>query len=142
MARIAIRAGLNQSGNEFINSYGSYADKYSLVRPNGNQVTSVFLWILIGAFLIGVLFAFINSKIPEDKKKKSSSFKYLSLFLMASLGILFVTCGFSTIYLFFYWIVYKIQYFKWYASLPNEAKIAHTAMKATKHLISKKVTIN
>ena len=42
MARYAIRAGLNQSGNEFINSYGSYADKYSLVRPNGNQVTSVF----------------------------------------------------------------------------------------------------
>ena len=67
MARYAIRAGLKQSGNEFVNSYGSYADKYSLVRPNGNQVTSVFLWILISAFIIGALFAFINTNLSEQE---------------------------------------------------------------------------
>ena len=97
-----------------------------------------FLCILISAFIIGALFAFINSKIPEDKKKKNSSLKYLSLFLLAVLGISVGTCGFSVIYLFFYWIVYKVQYFRWYASLPNEARITHTAMKATKSLISNK----
>lgn len=138
MSRYAIRAGLKQSGNVFVNSYGSYADKYSLVRPNGNQVTSVFLWVLIGAFIIGALFAFINSKIPEDKKKKNTSLNYLSLFLLGVLGITVGTCGLSVIYLFFYWIVYKVQYFKWFASLPNDARIAHAAMKATKSLISKK----
>jgi len=138
MSRYAIRAGLKQSGNVFVNSYGSYADKYSLVRPNGNQVTSVFFWVLIGAFIIGALFAFINSKIPEDKKKKNTSLNYLSLFLLGVLGITVGTCGLSVIYLFFYWIVYKVQYFKWFASLPNDARIAHAAMKATKSLISKK----
>ena len=82
MSRYAIRAGLKQSSNAFVNSYGSYADEYSLVKPNGNQVTSVFFWILIGAFVIGALFAFINSRIPEDKKKKNTSLNYLSLFLL------------------------------------------------------------
>tara|TARA_B100000902_G_C27261509_1_gene891047 strand:+ start:342 stop:758 length:417 start_codon:yes stop_codon:yes gene_type:complete len=138
MSRYAIRAGLKQSSNAFVNSYGSYADEYNLVRPNGNQVTSVFLWILIAAFIIGALFAFINSRIPEDKKKKNTSLNYLSLFLLGVLGIAVGTCGFSVIYLFFYWIVYKVQYFRWFASLPNEAKIAHAAMSATKSLISKK----
>ena len=138
MGRFAIRAGLRQSNNAFVSDYGSYADGYSLVRPNGSQVTSVFLWILIGAFLIGGLFGFINTRIPDEKKNKNTSLKYLSLFLLGVLGLAVGTCGFSIIYLFFYWIIYKIQYFKWFASLPNEAKIAHAAMKATKGMISRK----
>jgi hypothetical protein len=137
MSKYLIKAGLNQTNNAFVNSYGSYSNNYSLVNPSGRQVTSVFLWILIGAFILGALFAFINTRIPKDKKENNNIIKYLSKFFVGILILAFATCGFSVAYLFIYWIVYKLQYFQWFADLPNAARISHAAMKATRSFISK-----
>jgi ABC-type multidrug transport system permease subunit len=130
-----IRAGLEQSKNLFVANYGNYADSYSLVRPDGGQVTSIMMWVLISAIIISIIFYFIKSRIPEDKKENSDTLSTIDKILLVIALTGLATCGISTIYLLIYWIVYKVQYFKWFGSLPIDAKIAHGAMSATKNLI-------
>ncbi len=137
MGNTLVRVGLEQSRAQFIKNYGNYANDYSLVKADGNQVTSNMFWVLVIAFVTITIFGIAKSQIPEDKKKSSTSIKYIDNLLLGIVVLSLSSLGISGIYLLGYWIFYKVQYFQWFGDLPNEARIAIATMSATKNLMKR-----
>ena len=137
MLKTIVKDGLDHSRLLFIENYGNYANDYSLVKADGNQVSSNMIWVLIIAFITITIFGIAKSQISEDKKKSSTSIKYIDNLLLGIVVLSLSSLGISGIYLLGYWIFYKVQYFQWFADLPNEARIAIAAMSATKSLMNR-----
>ena len=139
-ARSVVRSGLTISQNEFIQKYGKYSHNYSLVNQLGKQEQSM-VWGFFFLFLIFfIIFILIWSKTTNNKKENGSEkkktnwiSKILRFLILFSLG----GFGISGLYLFIYWVIFKIQYFDWFGSLPTKAQIVYGAISATRGLISK-----
>jgi hypothetical protein len=137
MINTIVKDGLDHSRLLFIENYGNYANDYSLVKADGNQVSSNMIWVLIIAIFTISIFGIGKSQISDDNKKNNTILEYTDKILLGIIILSVASFGISGIYLLGYWIMYKIQYFQWFADLPNEAKIAIGAMSATKSLMNR-----
>ena len=134
----AVRAGLTISQNEFVQKYGTYSNNYNLVNQLGKQEQSMIWGFLILFLILFIIFTLFWSKASDNNKKKEKEGKTDWIVKILGLIILFSLGGFgmSGIYLFIYWIIYKVQFFRWFASLPNKAQIVYGSISATRSLLT------
>ena len=132
-----VKDGIDHSRFLFIESYGKYANNYSLVKPDGALVYSNIVWVLVIAIFVLSFFGIGKGQISEDDKKSSKIVEYIDKILLGIIILSVASLGISGIYLLGYWIMYKIQYVQWFTDLPNEAKIAYGALAATKKIVGK-----
>lgn len=133
----SIFSGLSVYQSEFIKNYGSLSEPYKLVNPLGKRVFS-FGWIyLICSFISIIVFGILNSKknkSNEENKKNKNFLDYILSFLVL---LSFLVFGISGLYLGIYWIIYKIEYFKWFGSLPLDARLKHSTISTAEKILKK-----
>lgn len=137
MLNTLVNDGIEHSKFLFMQSYGNYANNYSLVKADGDRVFSDMVWVLVIAIIAIVFFGLGKGQITEDNKKNSKIVEYTDKALLGIIILSLASLGISGIYLLGHWIMYKIQYVQWFTDLPNEAKIAYGALTATKKLVSR-----
>jgi hypothetical protein len=128
-SKSVIKIGLGQSKDLFIQNYGNYSQNFSTVNPIGEQDNSFTFWFFIISLILIFIFYFLKLGISKDKDEDSNKNSLLDNALLILSFMAIGSCGFSIIYLIIHWIAYEMQYFEWYLSLPEEAQMAHEAIK-------------
>ena len=133
----SILSGLSVYQSEFIKNYGSLSEPYKLVNPLGKKVFS-FGWVYLICSLISIIvFGILNGKRKKSNEENKKSKNFLDYFLNFLVLLSFLAFGISGLYLGLYWIIYKIQYFKWYGSLPLDARLKHSTISTAEKLLKK-----
>ena len=71
MLNTLVSDGIEHSKFLFMQSYGNYANNYSLVKADGDRVFSDMVWVLVIAIIAIVFFGLGKGQITEDNKKNS-----------------------------------------------------------------------
>lgn len=125
-----LETGIQLSQNEFIKDYGKYAMKYSYVNPLGKQSShNMFIYFVILIFIV-VGAAVLHTHVKEKNKKKGITTMSKSFLGLSILFLIFIGLGAAFVY-----IMYKIQYFQWFISLPMAAKAALAMISATQSIL-------
>ena len=105
MLNTLVKDGIDHSRFLFIESYGKYADNYSLVKPDGALVYSNIVWVLVIAIVALAFFGIGKGQISEDDKKSSKIVEYTDKVLLGIIILSVASLGISGIYLLGYWIM-------------------------------------
>ncbi len=106
----------------FVNKYGSYADKYDDITPLGEQKQIWFYIItILSAVLSTILFIKSKEQVDANNKPIERTTTETLLRILAWLTLIIFVGG--TIYSgYMYFLIYLPQYYKWFNELPIDAK--------------------
>lgn len=127
--------------SDFIAKYGNYAQNFQYIDALGNQTTkTTYPYIIAFAtFVLMIITSYFTKseeQLTEEEKqnKKKNIIRKIGkilviLFLLTAIG----SVGYGA---YLYFTVYLVDYGKWFASLPNEAKLSISAINSIDKLIN------
>ncbi len=140
---VVYNSALNTQANlsvDFINKFGSYSNNFSEITPLGSSkniwyyvLTGVFIFISIGLAIFKKKEEIDVREQPDEKKEESFFDKPLTKLFYISILLTVALMCYS---LYKYFFIYKPQYNKWYASLPNEARNILASINTVRELIN------
>ena len=124
---------------DFINKFGSYSSNFSEITPLGSS-KNIWYYVLTGIFIfISIALAMFKKtedldvqKKPKEQKETIFDKPLTKLFYISIL----ITVVFICYSLYKYFFIYKPQYNKWYASLPNDARNILASINTVRELIN------